>query len=454
MERIRKVGTALRNNWKKSIFFSAVGGYGLNWYSKKLEDDAYMRELAREAVSYGTATIQGVSTPSYNVTVILNPVASGGKARKLYEKYCAPLLHLAGMKVSVIRTQSEGEAKDIMEIMSDADAVLVAGGDGTLMEAVTGLMRRKDKESAVKIPIGVLPVGKTNTLALSLFGEDNENSVRLMGNAAISVVRQLRKPLSVIEVENRGEDEGRRGNKIYCVNNLELGAWTDARLRCDRYWLFGFGLKHYVTYLGSFLTGYNDVLWDCDLDLQYVGNRANTEINEKKNTNEEVQSQSTSWLSWLSKKNEEAGPTAASDKSEIKEWTNYGRFNGTQITIEREPGGLRALLYKKGVNLSEFAGHGFSLVNRSPSSVTKEVIESSQFYLSPNSDLGDEHERKLYMDGDDIPLDSPVLVSLLRDQISVFCGKDQAVVETQPVVQAPPKRWSNIGSGLVKQRTF
>merc|ERR1711923_524050 len=103
-------------------------------------------------MSYGSGVIKGADTPLYNVTVILNPVASGGKGRKLYEKYCAPLLNLAGMKVSVMRTESEGQAKDIMEIMSDADAVLVAGGDGTLMEAVTGLLRRKDRDTASKIP--------------------------------------------------------------------------------------------------------------------------------------------------------------------------------------------------------------------------------------------------------------------------------------------------------------
>jgi hypothetical protein len=40
-----------------------------------------------------------VDTPSYAVTVVLNPVASGVKARTMYEKYCAPLLNLAGFKV-------------------------------------------------------------------------------------------------------------------------------------------------------------------------------------------------------------------------------------------------------------------------------------------------------------------------------------------------------------------
>ena len=44
--------------------------------------------------------------------------------------------------MSLIRTEAVGQAKEIMEIMKDADAVLIAGGDGTVMEAVTGFMRR------------------------------------------------------------------------------------------------------------------------------------------------------------------------------------------------------------------------------------------------------------------------------------------------------------------------
>ena len=59
----------------------------------------------------------------------------------------------------MIRTEGEGGAKDIMEIMIDADAVLVAGGDGTIMEAVTGLMKRADRAEAARVPIGILPVG-------------------------------------------------------------------------------------------------------------------------------------------------------------------------------------------------------------------------------------------------------------------------------------------------------
>ena len=40
--------------------------------------------------------------------------------------------------------------------MDDTDAVLVAGGDGTLMEAVTGLLRRKDINLVSRsLPLGL-----------------------------------------------------------------------------------------------------------------------------------------------------------------------------------------------------------------------------------------------------------------------------------------------------------
>ena len=90
MERIRKLATTVWTHKKKSVLFAVAGGYGVQWYNKRLEDEAYMRELSREAITYGAGLISCV-------TVILNPMASGGKGRKYYEKYCAPQLNLAGM---------------------------------------------------------------------------------------------------------------------------------------------------------------------------------------------------------------------------------------------------------------------------------------------------------------------------------------------------------------------
>ena len=50
---------------------------------------------------------------------------------------------------------------------------------------------------------------------------------------------------------------------MYGVNSVEFGAWREARQRMDKYWVFG-GLEKYVTCVGSYLTGSNQVQWQCD----------------------------------------------------------------------------------------------------------------------------------------------------------------------------------------------
>ena len=425
--------------------------YGANWYNKKLQDEAYMRELCQEALSYGSGTIQGADTPLYNVTVILNPVASGGKARKLYEKYCAPLLNLAGMKVSVMRTESEGQAKEIMEIMSDADAVLVAGGDGTLSDAVTGLLRRSDN-AAARLPLGVLPVGKTNTWAHRLFPCDDD--VKLMGEATMAVVRQLRRPVSVMEVENRAEDENMKGKKLYFLNRLEVGAWKDARLRADKYWLFGFGLKNYVTYLGSFTTGSKHVKWSCDLNLQ----TSHSSVSEgspasSSADNKGPGSSGSSGLIARLLGRTKAGPGGGSEEVESVRpettWTDQGQFDGPQLTIERDGESLKSVLYSP-TSFTDFVSHGWDLwagrhqqvySSATMKSVTHRVVESTESLLTPH--LEEDRETNICVDGETVPLVGPVQVRVVKDPLVMFCSRAEAAVEREEAA-SPVSRWSSL----------
>lgn len=56
-----------------------------------------------------------------------------------FDEYCAPILHLAGIPIDVVKTDSEGHARRyIEELESLPETILVAGGDGTVSEAVTG----------------------------------------------------------------------------------------------------------------------------------------------------------------------------------------------------------------------------------------------------------------------------------------------------------------------------
>lgn len=54
---------------------------------------------------------------------------------KEYEKFCAPLLHLAGISVTLLVTNKDTDAINMTtKIPKNADAVVIAGGDGTVSE--------------------------------------------------------------------------------------------------------------------------------------------------------------------------------------------------------------------------------------------------------------------------------------------------------------------------------
>lgn len=70
----------------------------------------------------------------------------------------------AGYEVTIYPTQAPGDAiHKVEEEAGDYDMVVCSGGDGTLDEVVTGMMRREKP-----IPLGYIPAGSTNDFATSL----------------------------------------------------------------------------------------------------------------------------------------------------------------------------------------------------------------------------------------------------------------------------------------------
>lgn len=115
------------------------------------------------------------------------------------------MLHLAGFAVTIVQTQSENEARSLIaNLNTPTDIIVVAGGDGTVSDVVTGVMRRyKDNISAVKnIPIGILPLGNTNSVASSLFhGYEDLKEVRELADATMAIVRGKTTLVDVMKVE-------------------------------------------------------------------------------------------------------------------------------------------------------------------------------------------------------------------------------------------------------------
>lgn len=92
----------------------------------------------------------------------------------------------AGAKVEIRRTEGEGDAEKWAREAADAgfDIVLTSGGDGTVVEAMSGLIR-----SGNKIPVAQLPSGTASQIALALsISKDLEEALELLFDSPAKVV--------------------------------------------------------------------------------------------------------------------------------------------------------------------------------------------------------------------------------------------------------------------------
>lgn len=105
--------------------------------------------------------------PRRRFLVIHNPVAGARRARHLRATIEA-LAERYGAQVTVRPTAGRGDAEAMARALAPGsfDAVVVAGGDGTINEAVNGLAARGAKASG--IPLGIVPLGTANVLAHEL----------------------------------------------------------------------------------------------------------------------------------------------------------------------------------------------------------------------------------------------------------------------------------------------
>ncbi len=112
---------------------------------------------------YGVGDGKREMTMGKKLLFIYNPKAGKAKIRTRL----ADILDIfakAGYESTVCPTQSQGDARHIMETRSeDYGLVVCSGGDGTLDETVTGMI-----ESGFRTPIGYIPAGSTNDFGGSL----------------------------------------------------------------------------------------------------------------------------------------------------------------------------------------------------------------------------------------------------------------------------------------------
>uniref|UniRef100_A0A8C9Y564 Acylglycerol kinase, mitochondrial n=1 Tax=Sander lucioperca TaxID=283035 RepID=A0A8C9Y564_SANLU len=200
MARVVKGFRTLRNHWKKSTFAVCVLSYGGHWLYGKHCDNVLRREACLVAREFGRQQI-APQERLRKATVILNPAACSGKANSLFEKNAVPILHLAGVEITIVKTDYEGQAKKLTELMEQTDVLIVAGGDGTLQEVVTGLLRRPDQVDIT--------------------------------SATLSILKGETVPLDVLQI--KGEKE----QPVFALMGLRWGAFRDVAATISKYWYLG-----------------------------------------------------------------------------------------------------------------------------------------------------------------------------------------------------------------------
>lgn len=94
--------------------------------------------------------------------VIINPV-SGKRASGKHLERLRECLDEAGIEFELRETTGDGDAMRWARDATDVDMVIALGGDGTIMEAMSGLI-----ESGSQIPLAQIPAGTANLLARAL----------------------------------------------------------------------------------------------------------------------------------------------------------------------------------------------------------------------------------------------------------------------------------------------
>ncbi|XP_060064373.1 acylglycerol kinase, mitochondrial-like [Ylistrum balloti] len=414
-----KYAKVIRNNWKKSVVAVVSAVYGGKYAKGKYDQEWIRREFCAEALKYGSAKISIKERPR-KITVFLNPAASGGGALKVFEKNAAPILHAAGLDVNVVKVEYEGQVKKFLSIMerSDTDGIVVAGGDGTLLETVTGIMRKEDKTFRQHIPVGVIPLGLKNRFAKLLFGGDKDE-VLLMCECAMSIVRGLGRSVDIISLK---EDNGRTA---YALCGLETGAFMEAEQRKSKYWYFG-GLKHRMTYIRSAFSDWPPVF---KAKISYVlATEENTKPKSGQQNQQPNEQPKGSWFSMLFKPkiikpHVELTEEETDDENDMMETRDLSAVELTTVSTclqdpEQTVKGLEVGIGPAEPSVWEFITEGWRRVSE-PS--LRLGTKSNETMLVKKIRIEPEDATKFYSIDGELFESVPVTIELLKKRIKFFC---------------------------------
>ncbi|XP_060189524.1 sphingosine kinase 1-like isoform X2 [Lycium barbarum] len=207
---------------RRSFIFELVSEDSMRIWSQKIQE--YIDSLGRPKKLF----------------VFVNPYGGKKSASKIFIDSVKPLLDDANIDYTVQETKHQLHAKEVAKSLDILryDGVVCVSGDGILVEVVNGLLEREDWDSAIKMPLGVVPAGTGNGMAKSLLDAVGQSCTA--SNATLAIIRGHKQSLDVATV-SQGQ------NRFFSVLMLAWGLIADIDIESEKYrWMGSARIDYYA----------------------------------------------------------------------------------------------------------------------------------------------------------------------------------------------------------------
>ncbi|MBE9041893.1 sphingosine kinase [Oscillatoriales cyanobacterium LEGE 11467] len=190
--------------------------------------DERIRNRWIRAINNTLRGVEDVDTilPPRHLHVILNPTSGNQNPREIFDRISS-VLAASNSQWTLTETQEAGDAAKIAYNLplDKIDGLVVVGGDGTVHEAINGLMRRSDWKRAIEIPIGTIPAGTGNGLCktvLEIAGEPDDAV-----SAAFAIAKGNVRSFDLVRVQQAN-------HRYYSILSLSWGLVSDVDIESER----------------------------------------------------------------------------------------------------------------------------------------------------------------------------------------------------------------------------
>lgn len=201
-------------------------GYLLKKQQRRLREYCFVCSDVAAQLQWQQAINKTLEGKPRHLQIIINPVSGRGKGEQIFQQVL-PLLERSNLEYTVTKTSSAADTKNLVHNLNlaDIDGIVIVGGDGTIHDAIAGLMSRPDWETAIKTPLGIIPGGTGNGLCKTILELSGESYDPL--NAAFLIVKGKQKPFDLVTVKQNAQE-------YYSCLSLAWGLVSDIDIESEK----------------------------------------------------------------------------------------------------------------------------------------------------------------------------------------------------------------------------